>query len=33
MNKSRIIKEKEDVVSIIYKNRDSTIIFEANQLD
>jgi hypothetical protein len=31
MNKSKIIKEKEDVMNIIYKNKDSTILFEANQ--
>jgi hypothetical protein len=33
MNKSKIIKSKEDVTSIINRNKDSTIIFEANQLD
>ena len=33
MNKSKIIKTKEDVMQIINQGGDSTILFEANQLD
>lgn len=33
MNKSKILKSKEDVTNIINRNNDSTIIFEANQFD
>ena len=33
MNKSKLVKTKEDVMSLITQSRDSTILFEANQLD
>ena len=33
MNKSKIIKSKEDVMSILQQSKDSTILFEANQLE